>query len=167
MNNIEIKEDSPVAIVLDEKEKDYMIISLENDKYLNVEHYNKSIDLEDFRIIEYVALGDVVGSIVNVYNKVLKTLNRWDDSDLAEYLWKYVKNVEEFEGVRECFIDKDENTTSERNMDKLSPYIETMINNGFTFDELERRVSELDKVFMKNEVKKELDNMFKSWISNK
>lgn len=390
LNNMEIKKDSPVAIVLDEKEKDYMIMYLANEKTLNIEHYNKSIDLEDAKVIEPLELGDVVGNIVNTYNKVLETLNRWDNSDLSEYLWEYVKNVEEFESIRECFVDKDENTASEnymvlintmmkklqelkddeeelenfknikrslasyqegiidnipenlfnialdfamesievalkdkfvwsdneyswipvnvenkfkveleerlkkhlniesfdlpgvlpedneyeilrrfikkeimecidneydesfghveldyfwkeaerfmdgflaegnlknlsredishlyteaidykdeetmyqinvrllrtyfidilvarnsvdnkldliavyylmeRNMDKLSPYIETMVNNGFTFDELERRIANFDEIFMKNEVKKELDNMFKSWISNK
>lgn len=115
LGNTELKEDCPVAIVLDEDRNDYIILMLTKKKYLDVEHCNKTINLKEFeiaRVIDASELVDTVGSMINNYNKILNISKKWNDSELSSCIWEYVKNSEEFDSIKEYFVCKDENTLS-------------------------------------------------------
>lgn len=110
LNNLELESGMPKVVVLNEDESDYVVLILsQNRDYVNVEHYNKSLDVEDIGSVRADALGDVLGKIIKDYKLILNDVRDLDNSKFAEYIWSYMENLEEFESVR-LHVNKNENS---------------------------------------------------------
>lgn len=112
----EVKETSPLTIMLNKEEGDFILVLAKNKDYYILE--NRIHGLEDESIKreymrtkdeDYVSLVDDINRLISKY-KSQYAYRMWSDEETAKYFWEYMNSVEEFENI-EQYLYQEKNQT--------------------------------------------------------